>query len=670
MKSMTEDRHEALDEDRSVDWQRETDERAVRPDEPAAPSLESIIAAATAALGSEQHPDGHWCYELEADATIPAEYVLLEHFLGEADQALDAKLGVYIRRKQAAHGGWPLFEDGDFNMSASVKAYYALKLIGDEPTAPHMTRARDAILAHGGAARCNVFTRITLALFGQVPWRAVPVMPVEIMLLPRWFPFHMDKVSYWSRTVIAPLLIVMAKKPLAINPRGLGIEELFTTPPERERRYNVNPTGSAWGNMFLGLDKVLQKAEPFFPRGSRERALGAALAFVRERLNGEEGLGGIFPAMTNAVIALEVMGLGKAHPDVVTAKRALRRLLVIEENEARCQPCLSPVWDTALACHAMLEVADREESVSARRALDWLVERQITETVGDWAIKAPSGTPPGGWAFEYRNDHYPDVDDTAAVVCALHRADPERYKDAIDRAVAWILGMQSSNGGWGAFDVDNTHHYLNSIPFADHGALLDPPTADVTARCLGALAETGHGRDHPAVARAIAYLRNEQEVDGSWFGRWGTNYIYGTWSVMVALNAAGEDMNADYVLRAVDWLVGRQHEDGGWGESCVSYWRDRKAEDVESLPSQTAWALLALMAAGRTESAAVTRGIDYLRLADREGGMWQERLYNAVGFPKVFYLHYHGYRSFFPLWAIARYVNLMNRNDRRVGHGM
>ncbi|MEM8947976.1 MAG: squalene--hopene cyclase [Pseudomonadota bacterium] len=667
---MAEDRYAGLDEEQSNDWLLNIEGRGANGASSSGESLEKVIADVARELEAEQRADGHWCFELEADATIPAEYVLLGHFLDEVDQALDEKIGVYLRSRQADHGGWPLFEDGAFDMSASVKAYYALKLIGDDPDARHMVRAREEILAHGGAARCNVFTRITLALFGQVPWRAVPVMPVEIMLLPRWFPFHMDKVSYWSRTVIAPLLIVMAKKPRAKNPRGVDIRELFTKPPELERRYNVNPTGSAVGNLFLGVDKVLQRAEPLFPRISRERALNAALNFIKERLNGEEGLGGIYPAMANAVIALELMGFEKTHPDVVTAKRALRRLLVIEDDRAYCQPCLSPVWDTALAAHAMLEVADREPSEPARRALDWLVERQISNKIGDWAIRAAPGTKPGGWAFEYENDHYPDVDDTAAVICAMHRADPERYETSIKTAIDWLIGMQSSNGGWGAFDVDNTHYYLNSIPFADHGALLDPPTSDVTARCLSALVQTGYGRDHPAVAAAIAFLRSEQEPDGSWFGRWGTNYIYGTWSVLVALNAAGEDMNADYISRAVDWLMARQHDDGGWGESCASYWDDQKDAKVASLPSQTAWAPLALMAAGRTESDCVRRGVDYLRSAERRGAKWEERLYNAVGFPKVFYLHYHGYRSYFPLWAVARYANLMNRNDRRVGYGM
>ncbi|MGI9491029.1 MAG: squalene--hopene cyclase, partial [Geminicoccaceae bacterium] len=453
---MSEDRHAGHSRSTSFERQPAADlagggGNLRRPDRRA--KLVEVIDEVSTALRAAQHSDGHWCYELEADSTIPSEFVLLGHFLGESDQVLDEKIAVFLRKGQAAHGGWPLYQDGDFDMSASVKAYYALKLIGDDVDASHMTRAREAILAHGGAARCNVFTRITLALFGQAPWRAVPVMPVEIMLLPRWFPFHMEKVSYWSRTVIAPLLIILAKKPLAKNPRGVGIQELFVTPPEEEKGYNINPTGSAWGNLFLGLDKVLQRIEPFFPRRSRNMALDAATAFIQERLNGEHGLGSIFPAMVNAVIALEAMGFDKSHPDLVTAKKALRKLLVIRDDAAYCQPCLSPIWDTALASHAMLEASDREESASIEQALDWLADRQIVDASGDWMSKAAPGTRPGGWAFEYQNDHYPDVDDTAAVVCAMHRADPSRYRQAIDRAVEWILGMQSSNGGWGAFDV-------------------------------------------------------------------------------------------------------------------------------------------------------------------------------------------------------------------------
>jgi squalene-hopene/tetraprenyl-beta-curcumene cyclase len=628
-----------------------------------------VVVQARAALEGMRQADGHWVFELESDTSIPAEYVLFEHFLGEIDQALENKIAVYLRARQAEHGGWPLYTGGDFDLSATVKAYYALKLIGDDPDAPHMTRARQAILAHGGAARCKVFTRITLALFGQVPWRAVPVMPVEIMLLPRWFPFHLDKVSYWSRTVIAPLLVLMARKPRARNPRRIGIEELFVTPPEQERRYVTNPTGSNWGRVFLALDRILRVAEPLFPRRARERAIRQAVAFITERLNGEDGLGAIYPAMANTVMVFDTLGYPKDHPDLVIAKRAVRKLVTDKGDFAYVQPCLSPLWDTALACHALMEAGATGATPAVRRALDWIAERQILDVVGDWA-KARPDVRPGGWAFEYRNDHYPDVDDTAAILCALHRADPQRYRHAIERGVEWVLGLQSRNGGWGSFDADNTHDYLNNIPFADHGALLDPPTADLTARCISALAQIGHSRKHPAVARALAYLKEEQEADGSWFGRWGTNYVYGTWSALSALNAVGEDMAQPYVQKAVDWLKSRQQADGGWGESCGSYWAERKNEVVASTPSQTAWALLGLMAAGEIESKAVARGVKYLRRAPRHGARWDEELYNAVGFPRVLYLRYHGYSAYFPLWALARYQSLMARNDRRVAWGL
>jgi squalene-hopene/tetraprenyl-beta-curcumene cyclase len=628
-----------------------------------------LVAEARAGLENRQQTDGHWVFELEADATIPAEYVLLEHVLDEIDQALEDKIAVYLRAGQAEHGGWPLYAGGDLDISATVKAYFALKLIGDDPEAPHMARARAAMLERGGAARCNVFTRITLALFGQVPWRAVPVMPVEIMLLPRWFPFHLDKVSYWSRTVIVPLLILMAQKPCARNPRGVGIEELFVTPPEAERGYIANPTGSGWGLFFLAVDRVLRLAEPHFSKRARGRALGRAVAFVTERLNGEDGLGGIYPAMANAVMAFDTLGYPKDHPDLMIAKQAVRKLLTDKGDFAYVQPCLSPFWDTALACHALMEAGVPGTGPAVRRGLDWIAERQVLDAVGDWARARPN-VRPGGWPFEYRNDHYPDVDDTAAILCALHRADPERYRHAITRGVEWVLGLQSRNGGWGSFDADNTHHYLNNIPFADHGALLDPPTADLTARCISALTQIGYPREHPAVAQALDYLKRDQEPDGSWFGRWGTNYIYGTWSVLSALNAAGEDMTQPYVRRAVAWLKSCQQADGGWGESCGSYWPERKGEAVASLPSQTAWALLGLMAAGEIESDVVARGVGYLRQAPHRDGKWDEELYNAVGFPRVFYLRYHGYSAYFPLWALARYQNLMGRNDRRVSWGL
>jgi squalene-hopene/tetraprenyl-beta-curcumene cyclase len=441
------------------------------------------------------------------------------------------------------------------------------------------------------------------------------------------------------------------------------------TPPEQERDYIASPTGSGWGHFFLAIDRALRLAEPLFLRGIRRRAIGRAVAFITERLNGDDGLGAIFPPMAATVMVFDTLGYPKDHPDLVIAKRAVRELLADKGDFAYVQPCVSPVWDTVLACHALMETGAKAATPSVRRALDWVAGRQVLNVVGDWARARP-GVRPGGWAFEYRNDHYPDVDDTAAALSALHRADPERYRVAIGRGVEWVLGMQCRNGGWGAFDADNTHYYLNNIPFADHGALLDPPTADVTARCISALAQVGYRREQPPMARALEYLRREQEADGSWFGRWGSNYIYGTWSVLCALNAAGEDLTQPHVQRAIAWLESRQQADGGWGESCGSYWAERKDERVASTPSHTAWALLGLMAAGEVASAAVARGVEYLLRAPRQGGKWDEQLYNAVGFPRVFYLHYHGYSTYFPLWALARYQNLMRGNDRRVAWGL
>jgi len=525
------------------------------------------VRRAAEALNRHRKPDGHFVFELEADATIPAEFVLLEHFLDRIDPALQSRIGVYLRAIQGPHGGWPLFHDGAFNISASVKAYFALKAIGDDPEAPHMCRARQAILAAGGAERTNVFTRVQLALFGQVSWRAVPVMPVEIMHLPLWFPFHLSKVSYWSRTVIVPLLVLMALQPRARNPRGVGIPELFHLPPERVSDWIRGPYRSAWGRFFKGVDVLLRRAEPLFPKAGRQRAIGKAVAFVTERLNGDDGLGAIYPAIANSVMMFHSLDYAPDHPDAVMAWQAVRKLLVMQPDRTYCQPCLSPVWDTSLAGHALAEAGMPTDAAS-----DWLRSRQITDVVGDWAVRRP-GLRPGGWAFQYENAHYPDVDDTAVVGMLLHRNANPAHAEAIDRAREWVIGMQSSDGGWGAFEPENTHLYLNHIPFADHGALLDPPTADVSARCVSFLAQIGMTNGHPVMARALACLRREQEDDGSWFGRWGTNYIYGTWSVLCALNAAGVPPDDPAVRRAVDWLVSVQRDDGGWGEDEESYGR-------------------------------------------------------------------------------------------------
>jgi len=632
-------------------------------------AVEAVIDDAWKALKETQQEDGHWVFKLEADATIPAEYILLNHFIGEVEEDIEAKLATYIRSIQGDDGGWPLFHAGDMDVSCTVKAYFALKIVGDDINAPHMKRAREAIRAKGGAATSNVFTRIALCLFGEIPWRAVPVMPVEIMMLPVWFPFHLSKVSYWSRTVIIPLLVLMALKPKAVNPRNVNVQELFVTPPEKHRRYITNPTGDPWGEVFLAIDKVLQVIEPFFPKAIRKRGIDAAIKWCKERLNGEDGLGGIFPAIANSVMAYHALGYPKDHPDFVTAKKAVRKLLYLEEDQGFCQPCLSPIWDTGLAVQALMVTGEPHDGPCVRNAMDWLVDRQILDVKGDWATDRPD-LRPGGWAFQYWNDHYPDVDDTAVVVMALDRSGHRHYQQAITRATEWIIGMQNQNGGWGAFDADGTHYYLDHIPFADHGALLDPPTADVTARCISMLAQLGYGKTHPALSLGLEYLRQNQEEDGSWFGRWGSNYIYGTWSALSAFNAAGEDGDAPHIRRAVDWLKSRQRDDGGWGEDGATYWPERKGEAKDSTPSQTAWAVLGLMAAGEVQCDAVRRGIDYLLVSPRSGPRWDEDLYTAVGFPRVFYLRYHGYAKYFPLWALSRYRNLLRGNTRTVPYGM
>ena len=643
-------------------------------------ALDDAIETAAQALISRQKSDGHWIFPLEADATIPAEYIMLMHYLDEIDAALQAKIAAYLRKIQGKDGGWPLFHDGAFDLSATVKAYLALKLAGDGIDAPHMRRARGVILSAGGAARANVFTRSALALFGFVPWRAVPVMPVEIMLLPKWFPFHMTKIAYWSRTVVAPLVVLMALKPTAINPFGVRLDELFVTPAEQERRYMHAATPNFWALAFRQIDKVLRWAEPHIPKAMRTSAIDRAMAFSLERLNGVDGLGGIFPAMANSVMAMVALGYPNDDPNLMIAKESLRRLVISDDDgDAYVQPCVSPIWDTCLAEQAMLEVADalghnesKRSSVKGAiaRASGWLVSKQILDVAGDWAVNRP-GLRPGGWAFQYANDYYPDVDDTAVVAMALDRAGDPNHRENIDRAIEWVIGMQSRNGGWGAFDTDNEHYYLNYIPFADHGALLDPPTVDVSARCISLLAQTGMKRGHPVIDRGVAYLWAEQEADGSWFGRWGTNYIYGTWSALCALNAAGEDLSSPGIGRAVKWLADRQLSDGGWGEDGLSYYPGREGIAKISTASQTAWALLGLMAAGQVDHPAVALGIDYLlRHRQDETGQWEEDAYSAVGFPRVFYLRYHGYRQYFPLMALARYRNLKADGSVIVRFGM
>ena len=645
-------------------------ENAVRVGRPAVDrvpeEIDLSVGRAAAALRNARRPDGHWCFELEADATIPAEYVLFTHYLGErADTELERRIGNYLRRRRTASGGWPLYHGGAFNISASVKAYFALKMIGDDPDDAHMRQARAAVQAHGGAEGANVFTRILLALYGIVPWSAVPQMPVEIMLLPAWFPFHLSKISYWARTVLVPLLVLQALKPRARNARAVSIDELFIASPGSIGQL---PRGghqhAGWFAFFRAADMALRGVEPLLPQRSRRRAIEKATAFVRERLNGEDGLGAIFPAMVNAVMMFDTLGYAPDDPDRAAARRAVDRLLVVGDDEAYCQPCVSPVWDTVLAGHALLEAGDGESVDAAGAALDWLASRQECGLRGDWAFRRP-GLEPGGWAFQYANPHYPDLDDTAVIVMAMDRFGREpadaRHETAIRRAERWIEGLQSRNGGWAAFDADNMNSTLDNIPFSDHGALLDPPSPDLTARCVSMLAQRGAKPEtSPALRAGLDYLNRTQRPEGSWFGRWGINYIYGTWSALSALNAAGIPADAPGTRRATRWLISIQNEDGGWGEEGDASYRldyDGHRPSPSSV-SQTAWALLGLMAAGVVDDEAVTRGIAWLMGRQGDDGLWSEPQYTGTGFPRVFYLRYHGYAKYFPLLALARYRRL------------
>jgi squalene-hopene/tetraprenyl-beta-curcumene cyclase len=614
-----------------------------------------------------QHSKGYWVFDLEADCTIPAEYILLQRFLGKPlVRELALPLANYLRRRQLPDGGWALFKDGAADVSATVKAYFALKLLGDSADAPHMIRARQKILSLGGASKVNVFTRISLALFGQIPWRTVPAMLLEIMLLPSWFFFNIYKVSYWSRAVIVPLLILIDGRPVCSLNGEEGVEELFLEPPHTLAHLDHFTSGNTTKNLFIHLDRMLKRIDRFVPHLVRKKALARAERWTVERMQGKGGLGAIFPAMANAVMALKILGYPEDHPDFIRGMKAVDDLLVRHEDEAFCQPCVSPVWDSCLTLSALLEEGVPPDHKAVASAVEWLTEQQILVR-GDWSQKLPN-VEPGGWAFQFENALYPDVDDTPAVLMAIQRAgglNHEKYKKGIARGLNWVLGMQSSDGGWGSFDADNNALYLNAIPFADHGALLDPSTSDLTGRCIEFFSMLGFGRDFPPLARALEFLRKEQDPCGAWLGRWGVNYLYGTWSVLMGLRQAGEDMTQPYIRRAVAWVKSCQNLDNGWGETCYSYRDCSLAGKGPSTASQTAWALLALMAAGEHNSRAVQRGIHYLLATQDSRGRWKEDHCTGTGFPNVFYLHYHGYSQYFPTWALAVYRRLRSGKKLR-----
>jgi squalene-hopene/tetraprenyl-beta-curcumene cyclase len=632
-------------------------------------ALDEAIGRAQAHLLAMQAPDGHWVGQLESDSTITSEQLLLGHLLGQVKRDREQQMVRYLRRRQVADGGWNLYEGAPADLSATIKAYFAMKMAGVDVADPAMVVARERIRAMGGPTRANVFTKILLALFGEYDWNGVPTMPVEIMLLPPpFFLFNIYEVSYWSRCVIVPLLIIMDRKPITWLPPERALDELWPVPREQASlRFPRRPqpfswTGLFWKSFFIGVDDGLKIWERFSPRPLRKRAVETARQWLEERLAVPGGLGGIYPAMANSILALRVLGYPEDHPLILGQLKEIEALAVVEGDECHYQPCPSPVWDTALAMNALVETGLASDHPALQRAAEWLLAHQVL-VPGDWQVKRPH-VQPGGWAFQYDNPFYPDLDDTAVVLMALEKVrgiDPERTRPARERGLGWFLGMQGQDGGWASFDADNNRLYLNNIPFADHGALLDPSTEDLTGRGLELLGTLGHGPDFEPVERALDFIRHSQRHDGPWYGRWGVNYIYGTWSVLRGLGAIGVDPRHEYVQRAVRWLLRRQNEDGGWGETCESYVRVDLAGRGPSIPSQTAWALLAMLAVGTTQGPGVERGVEYLLRTQRPDGSWEDPYWNGTGFPRVFYLKYHLYAQYFPLWALGVY--------RRALHG-
>ncbi|WP_407288548.1 squalene--hopene cyclase [Streptomyces sp. BP-8] len=613
-------------------------------------------ARATDYLLSVQDPAGWWKGDLQTNVTMDAEDLMLRQFLGIQDPKLTEAAARFIRGEQCEDGTWATFYGGPGELSATIEAYVALRLAGDEPDAPHMVRASAWIRAQGGIAAARVFTRIWLALFGWWKWEDLPELPPELLYFPKWFPLNIYDFGCWARQTIVPLTIVSAKRP--VRPAPFALDELHTDPD------NPNPPrplarATSWDGVFQRLDKALHLYHRVALRKLRGAAMRSAARWIIERQENDGCWGGIQPPAVYSIIALHLLGYDLDHPVLRTGLASLDRFAVWREDGARMiEACQSPVWDTCLAAIALADAGLPADHPQLVKAADWMLAEQL-DRPGDWSVRRPQ-LPSGGWAFEFDNDNYPDIDDTAEVVLALRRVDhpdPQRVEAAVRRAVRWNLGMQSRNGGWGAFDVDNTSPLPDRLPFCDFGEVIDPPSADVTAHVVEMLADVGRTHD-PRTRRGIAWLLAEQEPSGAWFGRWGTNYVYGTGSVLPALAAAGIPAAHPAVRRAVRWLERVQNDDGGWGEDQRSYQdKERWAGRGASTASQTAWALMALLAAGERESEAVRRGVRWLTGTQREDGSWDEPYFTGTGFPWDFSINYHLYRQVFPLTALGRYLH-------------
>ena len=645
--------------------------------------VQAAVQLACDALFSRQHPEGYWCGELEADSMLEADYIFGHMLLGTGDPARLQRALAEMLRYQNEDGGWSIYPGGPSNISLSVKCYFACKLMGWSPDEPRLVKARAWILAGGGVVECNTFTKIYLCFMGQYDYDAVPAVPPEIVLFPNWCYFNIYEISSWSRAILVPLSIAYAKKPFKKIAPEQGIDELFVGGREHANLHlrwdRKRPV--SWRNFFLACDRMTHWAERVHIRPLRRMALRKAERWMLARLEMSDGLGAIYPAMLNAMIALRWLGYSLDDPQMIRALDEFEKLGIDEPNGTegyaaptfRMQPCMSPVWDTAQAIFALGEAGVNRNDPRMLKAVDWMLSKEVRHK-GDWAEKVRK-TEPGGWYFEFNNEWYPDVDDTAQVLLALNKVDNprERYQyDVSRRALDWIFAMQCRNGGWASFDKDNTKMIFQYIPFADHNAMLDPPTVDITGRVLETLSTYGYTRADKRVERAIQFIYDEQEPDGSWFGRWGVNYLYGTFLVLRGLEAIGVWNHEPEIQQAAEWVRMMQNADGGWGESCLSYDQPDMRGIGVSTPSQTAWAILGLLAAGDNRSDSVAKGVRWLLEHQTDEGGWDEStgagaqkqaIYTGTGFPRVFYLAYHQYREYFPLLALTTYKRAVERGN-------
>jgi squalene-hopene/tetraprenyl-beta-curcumene cyclase len=619
--------------------------------------LDESLDRAVSFLLDLQHQDGYWLGELEADTTLESDYIFYLHVIGDFDRARVRKLSEHVRRRQLNDGGWNIFSGGPSEVNATVKAYFALKLAGDSPDASHMVRACRRVRELGGLERTNSFTRLYLALAGVVGWEMVPAIPPELMFLPKWAYINIYEMSSWTRAIVVPLTILYAKKPSWPVPESAHLDELYKDASKATAAFEMRP-GISWRNAFLTLDRALKIYERSPWKPGRKRAVKLAADWMIGHLERSEGLAAIYPAMMNCIFALMALGHPPEHPVTAEQIQEFSKFEIDDGAAIRLQPCLSPVWDTAIAAFTLLECGTRGKN-ALNKAADWLLEKQILGP-GDWQIKNRDAAP-GGWAFEFRNDFYPDVDDTAFVLMALQHVpypDRKRMDQAIDLGMKWLVSMQNRDGGWGAFDRDNDRTILNHIPFADHNAMLDPSSPDVTARAVECFGRFGWTPSEPRIQKAVEYLLREQYPNGPWYGRWGVNYVYGTSGVLRALAAVGLK-NHPAMVKAVEWLRSVQNPDGGFGESCTSYDDPSHMARGESTASQTAWGLLGLLTVCEANDPAVQSAVAYLLEHQNGAGSWDEQPFTGTGFPKVFYLKYHLYRHYFPMFALARYSQIL-----------